>query len=332
MFKNISWRKLSIVTVAFCIYAYLLRFLLRWATDIITGSQMIRYLFWLWGIALAILIISLLVIEFQHSSRWMRYVLVSIMFFVAFIIGQTVDLPIWYVFALLLIFHLSILLLIIYKQQLLYHYRDIDIRLFLRKWVRSFVILITLCVWLMLAHSWKTVDIKCDNLYNFFHKAVNIVAIPSLSTIAEEKWWWDNFSQVTIAELFTIDPVHIEKIMEQVGNIDIDVVLSGASVERKSGIIHMLNSWKTLLTKELIEDKGVINKWFCSLVIEQIEKKQRAPLFLYSTTFLLFFLLFPLLNLTYWLITCILYIIVRILFFFGVYSKEKVVGEIEIIH
>ena len=323
------WRKIGVLVLFAVVYIFAIYFIIRGVNEITRASDMIWYVWWLVWIVLLIALVTLLVIEFQYIKRWVRYAGTLALLVLSSMISRVYVSEILYVLLVLFLFHLALLVLIIHKQGILDLYRRISTQQLVQTWVRNFAVVIALCLSLMIAHGWKSVDIDCEVLYTFFHKAWDMISLPGWSKDSRSL---EQFEDATIADMIWVDTTHIEQVVAQVEDINLEVLLSGDTTEKTSGLVASLETWKRFLTEELVEDKDSINQWFCALVVEHIDKRQRSPLFLYSTAILLFFLLFPLLKLFFRITDGLTYLLIKILFGLGLYKKSKEMGEIEKIH
>jgi hypothetical protein len=81
----------------------------------------------------------------------------------------------------------------------------------------------------------------------------------------------------------------------------------------------------------LTQDKDMINQWFCSLVIDQIIQRKESPRFIFSTTFLLFFVLYPIVKILAFILSCILYVVLWSGLVIWLYKRETTSWIVEII-
>lgn len=183
--------------------------------------------------------------------------------------------------------------------------------------------LFTLIFCVMIASSWKTIDIDCMKLFAWWEYVVWYLP----DWLNQKQVTPETFSSISMWEFLWVQEEDISSFIKNM--ILLEEARSLWNDLPKTKKVTKLNEFKNFILDELSADKNLINEWFCSLIIEQITKKKQSALFIYSTSFLLFFLLYPFVKILNFFISFLAYIVFSILSWFNIYIRQEIAWPIE---
>ena len=319
---NIRWSRRSIFVsvLTFVVYIYLM-YILYWWTWILFGSFPGVYAVW-WIVATCIFlgVSHFFALEIQHISRRMIVWVLGWLAICAFIVWWFIWVT-WLLLLLSVVFHIWYILFLLAKLEMFHTYKYFPVWTLVTHGIKHSLILFTLVFCGLIAASRKTIDIDCMKLFAWWEYIVSYLP----PWLVEEEVTSETFSSISMWELFWLQENDIDSFIADMRLLE-QVRWTESSWQEKTSIFTHVY---TIFVNELSTDKNFINEWFCSLILQQITKKKQSDLFVYSTSFLLFFLLHPLVKLFSGVVSIFAMVVFHILAWFGVYVHQTTVWEIE---
>ncbi len=212
---------------------------------------------------------------------------------------------IWIIF-----FHIAILFLVIDIHEEIYNRINISTRKIFNMWSRLFSMILSLVFALTFFWTYKTFDLTCDKFYSLLENTSNIakhylnIHFPKIKKDIKVKdfFWkilnWKNENQFNDIKLsYLVDPLF----------------------------------WKVMIANQIVENKKILDKKFCQIIIFNIKNKYTKPWFQFSVMFLMFMLFYPIIRFVIFLLSFVNYILFHFAIFLRIYKYKKIVDDVEII-
>ncbi len=259
--------------------------------------------------------------------------------------------PAW----VMVLLHIGLLVLITQKIDILRNRRKVDSLSFLTPWISVFAISIAGMFALLTSLKMTVQKVDCNEFYDAVTDVVRFFGSPLfLGVDAKNKAEQiiENIRTSSVAELVGIDKLNIDDftslpssfqgdnghsikwILNTIGNekrSDIEDSNNSDDAEANAWwLFDLLQTFRERFVTEIISDKDMINKWLCTIIIDEVDNKLQKPGFRFSVAILLFFIFSPIINFIFLVVIGIGFVVFQILKFFGVRHTEKVLTEIEV--
>jgi len=310
--------------VTLLVYGYLNIILLTWTSWFLYNSQNLLPLVRFSLCCVLIWLLHFASIEIQTLRLRGRYVFVLLAY-----IFWCIWWYIWWVeyivYVLIWIFHVWILILLSQKRHMFREFRYISTWRLTSYGARHALLYITLVIAGLLAIAWQSYELRCDQLYTWWERITGMA-------FWEQKTHMDidDFQQATIWDLLWIQEEDITKLVNDI--LLLEKTQKITAEDNQDTLFSSLWTWKNTFLEQLTKDKDIINQWFCLLVLEQIDTKKDASWFIYSTMILLFFILYPLVKICSFGVSCICFVFMWLCEFLGIYVREEKEGIVEVIN
>ncbi len=357
MNHSFKFRLRRIILLALRWVAYILLALSLHQSLFSTGDLFHQFIL----VSILLILSSYLAIDLQYiKKKWIFIIWIAAMLVTTYwMLITTVQSQIWSSWGTMLmgapawvmiLLHLSLMLLFSQKINILNNRRKVDWITFLTPWVGIFALGIAAMFALLTSVKMTVEKVKCDDFYNAATQVMRVIGSPIFLSVdaknrAEKRL--EDAHTSSIGDLLGIDEKTVKSFSLDQWALDgewasLETIMSIMNTENASvwdttsgsqeeWLISLLESYRSRFIAELVSDKEMINKWLCSIVLDEVDKKLEKPWFRFSVAILLFFIFSPLINFLFLIVIVVGYVIFQLLRLLGVWHKEKVLVEMEVI-
>jgi len=209
-----------------------------------------------------------------------------------------------------LLFNISVFFLVrdIYEE--IYNRIRINSYKLFTMWIKIYSLILSLVFAVSFLWTYRTFNLTCDDIYSWIKK---------VSNYALQNFW------------LHIPEVKDTKLSDVVNHIDTTSKVLSWNVNIKLSSALEVSFWKNMIINQILDNKKLLDKNICSIIVWQIKEKYNKPWFQFTVMFLIFLLFYPFVKLILYVLAIINLIIFKILNLCKVYSFKKEVEDVEII-
>lgn len=334
-------------------------FLLRWITYALLLVSLYQSIGGTWDLFQQFVLVCILLVFTSYLAIDLQYVerkrilffgLVAMVGSASLFISQSLTfwvstshgllamiIPVW----VIVLLHIGIITLINAKLRFMHNRRNIGGLAFLMEWVALFAVIIAAMFALLTSAKMSVEKVSCDEFYGAVTQVVRFFSSPVLLGVDISQRTEQRISDIrdnSVGDLIGIDAWDIDMLDQALlsgsqanSDLPLDVLAEGGTPAWQLWLLGLVEEYRHRFVTELINDKELINKWLCSLIIDEVEKKLEKPWFRFSVAALLFFIFSPLISFLFWIVISIGFVIFQVLTYCGVRHKEKIMVEVEVI-
>jgi len=213
----------------------------------------------------------------------------------------------------IVIFHLAIIFLF-YDI-----YDEVYNRVVINSWkvftmgAKMFSLTLSLVFALAFLGTYRTFNLTCDKIYKWIQKASTFAANYLDIKLPQIK------KNVKVKDIISKIP------KENTGNI----ILTWNKISLST--VLNINFWKNAVINQIMENKKILDKNICQIIVSNIREKYNKPWFQFVVMFLIFMLFYPIIRIVIFILAGINWLMFQLSRLAGIYKYTKVVEEVEVI-
>jgi len=180
-------------------------------------------------------------------------------------------------------------------------------------WVKMYSLILSLVFAVTFLWTYRTFDLTCNEIYSWMRKVSNYTL---------QNFW------LKVPE---VKRTKVSDIVKHFANQNNNTFTWVNNDNIKLSSVLKISFWKNVLIKQILDNKKILDKNICSLVVWQIKEKYNKPWFQFTVMFLIFLLFYPFIRLILYILAILNLLLFKISNLFKIYKFKKVVEEVEII-
>ncbi len=177
-------------------------------------------------------------------------------------------------------------------------------------WIKMYSLILSLVFAVSFLGTYRTFNLTCDDIYSWIKK---------VSNYALQNFW------------LKIPEVKNTKLSDVVQHIDTNQIVLTWNDNIKLSSALSISFWKNAIINQILDNKKILDKNICSIIVWQIKEKYDKPWFQFAVLFLMFLLFYPFIRLILYILAILNLITFKILNLLKIYKFKKEVEDVEII-
>ena len=178
---------------------------------------------------------------------------------------------------------------------------------------KMFSLTLSLVFALAFLGTYRTFNLTCDKIYKWIQKASTFAANYLDIKLPQIK------KDVKVKDIISKIP------QENTGNIGLTWNKISLST------VLNINFWKNAVINQIMENKKILDKNICQIIVSNIREKYNKPWFQFVVMFLIFMLFYPIIRIVIFILAGINWLMFQLSRLAGIYKYTKVVEEVELI-
>jgi len=210
----------------------------------------------------------------------------------------------------IILFHLSIIFLFFDVYEEVYNRIVINSWKLFTMWVKMFSLTLSAVFAFSFLWTYRSFNLTCDQIYDFVKKASQMSA----------NYFWVQLPQVKDVKLKEV----VNKIQPMTGE-----VLTWKKLSLNEAL--SVSFWKNAVVNQIMENKKLLDKNICQIIVWNIKKMYNKPWFQFSVMFLIFLLFYPLIRLFTFVLAFLNFLMFQLAKWARIYKYTKVLEEVEVL-
>ena len=212
----------------------------------------------------------------------------------------------------IIIFHLAIIFLFYDVYDEAYNRIIINSWKLFTMWWKMFSLTISLVFAFAFLWTYRTFNLTCDKIYKWIQNASTLAA---------------NYFDIKLPKISK--DVKVKDVISKIAKNNTWVVLTWNKISLSEAL--NVNFWKNIVIKQIMENKKILDKNICQIIVSNIKEKYNKPGFQFVVLFLIFMLFYPIVRVVILILSFVNWIMFQLSRLAWIYKINKVLEEVEII-
>ncbi len=177
-------------------------------------------------------------------------------------------------------------------------------------WIKMYSLTLSLVFAVVFLWTYRTFNLTCNDIYSWMKK---------ISNYALQDFW------------LKIPDVQNTKLSDVIPHITPNANISTWNTNIKLSSVLSISFWKNAVINQILDNKKILDKNICSIIVWQIKEKYNKPWFQFAVMFLMFLLFYPFVRLILYILAILNLIMFKIMNLLKIYRFKKEVEDVEII-
>ncbi len=177
-------------------------------------------------------------------------------------------------------------------------------------WIKMYSLTLSLVFAVVFLWTYRTFNLTCNDIYSWMKK---------ISNYALQDFW------------LKIPDVQNTKLSDVIPHITPNANMSTWNTNIKLSSVLSISFWKNAVINQILDNKKILDKNICSIIVWQIKEKYNKPWFQFAVMFLMFLLFYPFVRLILYILAILNLIMFKIMNLLKIYRFKKEVEDVEII-
>lgn len=190
-------------------------------------------------------------------------------------------------------------------------------------WIKMYSLILSLVFAFSFLWTYRTFNVTCSQIYSSISNASNYTM----------KYFWismPNVQETKVQDIVKkINSWNINLSWWTINSWDLNQIVNDNKITFST--IISVDFWKNVIVNQILDNKKLLDKNICSIIVWEIKEKYNKPQFQFTVVFLIFLLFYPIIRLILYILAIINLIFFKIMNLWKIYKFKKVLEDVEII-